>query len=201
MKIDDDEWGEWAADFRHAAGPSPEASAVVEAARRGHLKQGAKLAVEVVAHVFVVVVFSLLCVREPRVWPFASLVLPAFFVSLGYTLHARSGTWSAAAETVRGFVDLEWRRKRAEVRLLRFGRRLLAVLAVGFAIWLPYFLAAGGGRADLGLPFLVARLCFAVVTFTGAFLYIGHKERAAKRAFDRIDSIKQSLDGTSSVAV
>ena len=195
MKIDDDEWGSWAADFRHAAGPSPEAAAVVEAARRGHVKLAFKLGVEIAAHVFVVVVFSLLCVREPKVWPFASLVLPAFFVSLGFTLHARSGTWSAVTDTVRAFVELEWRRKRAEVRLLRFGRRLLAVLVVGFAIWLPYFLASGGGRPDLGLPFRVARLCFGVITFAGAFLYIGHKERAAKQAFERIASIKQSLDG------
>jgi hypothetical protein len=199
MKIDDDEWGEWAADFRHAAGPAPEVSTVVEVARRGHLKQAARLALEIVSYAFAMVVLLLLCVRVPQVWPFASLVVPALFVSLGYTLHERSGTWSAAAETVSAFVDLEWRRKRAEVRLVRFARALLVVLVVGFAIWLPYFLASGGGRVELGIPFLIARICFAIATFVLVWLYVAHKERAARRAFARVDALRRSLSEGASV--
>ena len=56
---------------------------------------------------------------------------------------------------------------------------LLGVLAVGFAIWLPFFLATGNGRPDLGMAFLAARLVFAVATFAGTWLYLNHRIRRA----------------------
>lgn len=189
----DDEWGEWAADFRHAPGPTPDPTEVLEAARKGSVALAAKLAVDVVAHVFAIVVFAVLCTKVPAVWPYASLVMPAFAISLAFTLHTRAGTFRASAETVSAFVDVELRRKRAEVRLLRFGQGLLGVLVVGFAIWLPYFLASGQGRPDLGVPFLVARLVFAVITFVGTWLYLRHKLRVASERLTRVERVRESI--------
>lgn len=195
MKVDD-EWGEWAADFRHPAGPPPDPTAVIESARKGLWKQVAKSVVEIVSHVFAMVVFALLSMKVPKIWPYASLVIPAFAVSLVFTIRARFGTWKASAETVSAFVELEWRRKRAEVTLLRFGHGLLAVLVLGFAVWLPYFLANGQGRPDLGLTFLVARLVFAVVTFVGTWLYMRHKLRLANEKLARVAEVRDALGAT-----
>lgn len=189
----DDEWNEWASDFRHAPGPAPDPSEIIESARKGFWKLVGKISVEVVAHVFAIVVFGLLSVKVPKIWPYASLVMPAFAVSLAFTIHARAGTWKASAETVRAFVELEWRRKRAELAILRFSEYLLGVLVLGFAIWLPYFLASGQGRPDLGMPFLVARLVFAVATFVGTWLYVRHKIRVAKGKLLRVEQIRDSV--------
>lgn len=195
MKVDD-EWGEWAADFRHPAGAPPDPKEVIESARRGLWKQLAKTVVEVVSHVFAMVVFALLSVKVPKLWPYASLVIPAFAVSLVFTIRARFGTWKASAETVSAFVELEWRRKRAEVALLKFGHGLLAVLVLGFAVWLPYFLASGQGRPDLGVPFLVARLVFAVVVFVGTWLYMRHKLRRANEKLARVAEVRDAIRGS-----
>lgn len=192
MKVDD-EWSEWASDFRHAPGPPPDPTEVIESARKGFWKLVGKTSVEVLAHVFAIVVFGVLSVKVPKIWPYASLVMPAFAVSLAFTIRARAGAWKASAETVKAFVDVEWRRKRAEVAILRFSEGLLGVLALGFAIWLPYFLASGQGRPDLGMPFLVARLVFAVVTFVGTWLYVRHKIRVAKDKLGHIERVRDSL--------
>jgi 4-amino-4-deoxy-L-arabinose transferase-like glycosyltransferase len=198
----DDEWGEWASDFRHAKGAGPDPAEVIASARRGFWKVAGKMTIEVVAHVFAIVVFGVLSVKVPHLWPYASLVMPAFAASLAFTIHARTGTWKASAETVRAFVDLEWRRKRAELAVLRFSQGLLGVLVVGFAIWLPYFLASGQGRPDLGMAFLVARLVFAVATFVGSWLYIRHKIRGARERLARVEQVRASLvDGSASEVV
>lgn len=189
----DDEWGEWASDFRHAPGPSPDPAEVIDSARKGFWKLAGKMTVEVVAHVFAIVVFGVLSMKVPHIWPYASLVMPAFAASLAFTIHARTGTWKASAETVRAFVDVEWRRKRAEVAILRFSQGLLGVLVAGFAIWLPYFLASGQGRPELGMAFLVARLVFSVVTFVGAWLYIRHKIQVAREKLARVEQVRASL--------
>lgn len=188
-----DEWDVWARDFRSAPTPPTDVERIVARARRSSLSWSAKTAVDVLAHVFGFVVFGLLSVREPTVWPFASLVMPAFLLSLGYGLHVRRGTWSAPGNSAAAYVEVEWRRKRGTLRIHRAGRVLLAVLAVGFSIWVPFFLSGGKGRPDLGMGFLVARLAFAVVTFAGTWLYLNHRIRKAAAEVDRLGRVRASL--------
>lgn len=188
-----DEWERWAKDFQSAPAPPADVEAIVEASRRRMWGWAGKATVDVVAHTFGFVVFGLLCVRIPAVWPFASLVMPAFLFSLAYSFHARRGTWAAPGRSSAAYVELEWRRKRGELRIHRSGRVLLAVLAVGFSVWLPFFLATGNGRPELGLPFLIARLAFAVATFAGTWAYLNHKIRRATAELDRLARVRASL--------
>ncbi|MFO0611622.1 MAG: hypothetical protein U0414_03470 [Polyangiaceae bacterium] len=189
----DDEWGEWAKDFRSAPTPPTDVEQIVVRARKSALSWSAKAAVDVVAHVFGFVAFGLLSVKVPAVWPFASLVMPAFLLSLGYGLHVRRGTWSAPSKSAAAYVEVEWRRKRGALRIHRAGRVLLGVLAVGFSIWVPFFLAGGNGRPDLGMAFLVARLAFAVATFVGTWVYLSHKIRACAVELERLRRVRESL--------
>lgn len=188
-----DDWGTWAKDFRSAPTPPADIDAIVKASRRGIWGWAGKATVDVVAHTFGFVVFALLAVKVPAVWPLASLVMPAFLFSLGYGFHVRKGTWAAPGRSTAAYVELEWRRKRGELRLQRFGRVLLAILAIGFGVWLPFFLATGNGRPELGLPFLIARLVFSVLTFVGTWLYLGHKVRKATAELDRLARVRASL--------
>ncbi|MBK6519069.1 MAG: hypothetical protein IPM79_38750 [Polyangiaceae bacterium] len=192
MKLDDD-WGEWAADYRHATGPGPDAAEIVEKARRGTTKQVAKLALEIVASLFAIVVLAVLSAKVERMWPLASLVIPGVMLSLGYSIHARRGTWSAAAQTVSAFVELEWRRQRVELTLLRVGQVSFIVFVTGFSIWLPYFLASGRERLDDGPWFLIARLCFAVLSLGATWLYLGHKVRRSRDKLARLERVRRSV--------
>ena len=191
----DDEWSRWTEDYRSVEGPTPEAAAIIATARGGHWRRVADITVQVASHVFGIVAFAVLSVTVKHLWPFASLVIPAFGASLAFTVWVRFGTWRAAADTVVAFVDVAWRRRRAEVIMLRASEILLGVLALGFAIWLPYFLASGQGRPDLGMPFLVARLVFAVVTFLGTWLYLRFKLRRAVAKLEEVARVRDSLRG------
>ncbi|NUO51853.1 MAG: hypothetical protein HOV80_23635 [Polyangiaceae bacterium] len=198
----EDEWESWASDYRSAKAPPPDVAAIVDAARRGTWGWAGKMTIDVAAHTFGFVVFALLCVKVPAVWPFAAIVMPGFALSLANSLHARKGTYAAAAESTASYVELEWRRKRGELRIHRFGRVLLGVFVVGFSIWLPFFLAGGNGRPDLGMPFLIARLIFAVATFIGTFFYLNYKVRKTAEELERIERVRSSLrDDAEAVAI
>ncbi len=191
----DEEWARWASDFQRDAGPTVNPSEVIAAVRRGTWKQVAQTGVQVAAHVFAIVAYAVLSVKVKFLWPFAALVIPAFSASLGIMLWTRFGTWRADGETVGAFVDLEWRRKRGELVFLRVSEVLIGVLAMGFAIWLPYFLAHGQGRPDLGMPFLAARLVFAVAVFVGTWFYLRYQIRQAKLKLDRVAQVRASVVG------
>lgn len=196
-----DEWGEWAKDFRSTPTPPADVEAIVATARRRALRWTAKAIVDVAAHVFGFVAFGLLSVKVPAVWPLASLVMPTFLLSLGYGLHARRGTWSAPGKSSAAYVDLEWRRTRGTLRIHQAGRVLLGVLAVGFAVWVPFFLAGGNGRPDLGMPFLVLRLALAVVTFVATWLFLSHKVRTTSAELERLGRVRASLAEDEGVAI
>jgi hypothetical protein len=69
------------------------------------------------------------------------------------------------------------------------------VFSLGFMAWLPFFLAGGNGRPDLGMPFLIARLVFACVTLGGTWLYLTYKIGRAEPELSRIEHVRDSLAG------
>ncbi len=201
MKGDDD-WGEWSGDFRHAPEPGVAAREIARTVRRRQWVHVAKAVGDVAAYLFGMGVFLVLSMTKPVVWPLASAVLPAFVVALAYSVHVRKGTWSASGETVAAFVELEWRRRRVDVALLRFAQGLLAFLVLGFCVWLPFLLASRGEPRSGGVWRIGLALAFTAATFAGTWAYLAFKLRSARGKLAQAAELRESVaDGEAGVAL
>jgi hypothetical protein len=190
----DEEWTDWMRGYRHASKPPPavEAQCIADRAARDRTVHLVKTLIDFAGTAFALLVFAVLCVKFPVVWPLASVVMAGMFVSAGYSFHARVGTFTAADETVLAHVDLALRRKRADVRLLRFGRPLFCVFVIAFAIWLPYSLASRPDERPWRTALHVLAPC---AIFAATWIYLHTKLGSERRELERLTALRASLDG------
>lgn len=191
----DEEWEAWAADFRHApdAAANPEVTKILDRAQRDAWLHVGKAALELVSYAIGFAVFGYLSTKVRAVWPLASVAFGAFAIAIVYSVHVRKGTWAAAGHDVAAFVDLAWRRQRANVRLVRFGQILLAVLGLAFAVWVPYLLATTPDPLAGTWFAAPMRMVFAVAVIGGTALYLSRKLASERRALARLEQLRVSL--------
>lgn len=189
----DDEWTEWANDFRGGDEPgAPAPAAMLARVRRETWKQRGSYAVELLACVFLVG-FYLLMMRRLREGWFVAMASAnfAFAVAwMGYLTHVRQGTWAAPGRDTESFLTLTRARREADLRWARFARGVTAALLVFVAGWAPFVLSARWERYS-------AEPWRAVVGFGGAIaigvaVLIHHTRRIdrASRELAALDSAR-----------
>lgn len=191
MKHDDD-WDVWASDFKSEP-IGPDVSKLVARATRDTWLARGKLAIELGAYGFGIVAYGALSSRVDHLWPMAAFVSVVFVVATAYTLHARRGTWAAAAGEVSAYVELAVRRKRADLRVARLGGVVFFVLSLGLAVWLPYFIATTKDPLAGTWLAVPTRLAFGVAFLIGVAVYLRYKIGRERAELARLEAIRASL--------
>ena len=193
----DEEWEAWAADFRHPpdATAHPEVTTILARAQRDSWIHVAKAALELAGYAIGFAVFGYLSTKVRAVWPMASVAFGVFAIAVVYSVHVRKHTWAAAGHDVAAFVELAYRRKRADVRLVIFGQLLLAALGLAFAVWLPYVLATTPDPLTGTWFAAPVRVVFAVAVIAGTAFHLSRKLARERRALARLEQLRVSLRG------
>jgi hypothetical protein len=118
---------------------------------------------------------------------FALGVWGAVVVAGSYTLWVRRGTWEPAALTSQAYVDLLHRRAIAEVRKIVFVRRALAVVLLGYAVFIFLRLPHRGLRETLVIAAFALELVWIRVLE-------GRRRRAAAEAGRLLEDLHQIPD-------
>jgi len=186
----DEELLGWQAEWATLGGNGRFAATMVERAARDGRKLKLAAAGEVLAVSFSMLLSIALVVRSHGALPVVAIVVVIQLFSGGWIAHyfnERRALFDAEGKDTAGFVALTRERLEAARRWTIFGRRwmqLLGVIVVPWSIWM-YVVNAAVYRAE---PWrALVGFGGALVIFTGAYLWLAHKERATLRERDALE--------------
>lgn len=192
----------WAADFR-AAAPGPELAValdptpILERAASDARKTRREWAAAVASTTFAIANFLGLVAwrRTAIVAALAAFVLPVLVALFGYFVYTQASQRRVVGAAIADHVTAAVRRNRARYQFARASLLTLAVLTVGFWIWLPFFLL---GSADklAAQPWRIAIAVVAALTIFGlGFWRATRVVRSAREELESWRAVAASLVG------
>lgn len=205
----DDELDRWSKDFRsdpaeHAQHPRsarpalPTADEILAQSRRDHRRRIVDWAAQIVGNAFAALVFAWVVVftRSALFAGFAAFVLPVLFGLSGYFVYLRLDESRVPTTTVREHVERAVRQRRMGHRFMNASVWALAVLAIGFWIWVPFVWLSRWERIAAEPSRLVIAVTAAIATFSVAFVWVVRQRRKAREELEKWNAIASALDGT-----
>lgn len=192
----------WAADFR-AFAPEPavaktlDPTPILERATSDARKTRHEWVAQIGGTTFAIANFLGLVAwrRTAMVAAIAAFVLPVLVALFGYFVYTQASQRRVAGEAIADHVAAAVRRNRARYQVARASLLTLAILTVGFWIWLPFFLL---GSADklAAQPWRIAIAVVAALTIFGlGFWRATRVVRSARQELESWRAVAASLAG------
>jgi hypothetical protein len=190
--MEDRELQTWQKEWRNATEPLPEIQKKIKRQNRGFVlgNTGAALAF------FGGLALSVVAVRqEPSperiAWAVGIWVLA--FVSGGYRLWNQRGTWRAATQSTRAFVELAHKRTVAKLRSIRFSFYAIGAWAIFCAVLTAWRWNALFPEFHAHLAEYVGALGGSLLMFVAAFLYLAWYQRRKTTELEQTKRILEAM--------
>jgi uncharacterized membrane protein len=188
---------QWAADFRAPTGvEAPSAASIRERVARDARKERLEWLAQIGGTSFAVIVFLVLVARTKSLLfaALAAIVLPTLIALFGYFVYLRLDETRVPLTTVREHVERAVRQRRIRYRFMRASVWVLAVLALGFWVWVPFVWLSRWSRVAADPWRLVVAVLVAIATFAVSFAFLVWKQRKTREDLEKWTAIAAAFD-------
>lgn len=202
----DDELSRWSEEFRApgttdvrlgagGGGGLPGVEEILAEGRRDDRRRLVDWVGQIAGNAFAAVVFGWVVIftRSALFAGFAAFVLPVLFGLSGYFVYLRLDETRGVATSVRDHVERAVRQRRIRHRFMRASVWALAVLALGFWVWVPFVWLSRWERIATEPSRLVIAVSAAIVTFVASFAFVVRQRRKAREELEKWQAIASAF--------
>jgi hypothetical protein len=194
----DDELSRWSEEFQATTPKSsalPGLDEILAESRRDDRRRLVDWVGQIAGNAFAAVVFGWVVVftRSALFAGFAAFVLPVLFGLSGYFVYLRVDEGRVPMTTVRDHVIRALRQRRIRLRFMRASVWALAVLALGFWMWVPFVWLSRWERIAADPSRLVVAVIAAIATFAASFAVVVRQRRKAREELTKWEAIAVAL--------
>jgi MFS family permease len=193
----DDELARWSSDFRASEEQSklPTAEEILAESRKDDRRRIVDWVAQLVGTAFAALVFGWIVVftRSALFAGFAAFVLPVLFALSGYFVYLRLDERRVRMTAVRDHVDRAVRQRRIRHRFMRVSLWALALLTLGFWVWVPFVWLSRWERIEAAPWRLVVAVSFAILVFASGFAWAVRQRRKTREELEKWEAIASAM--------